>query len=87
MLIRWLLEHGYQTPGFLNSRLAEVEYLLESIRFKNKDSRSESEYDEFSGSEDEEDEDENESVEKSTSPEPDLSSSQPGQELGSMVIL
>jgi len=48
LLVRWLIEHGYQSPAFLNSRYLEVEYLIESNRFAANDARSESEYDEMS---------------------------------------
>jgi len=48
VVIEWLLEHGYPTPAFLNSKFLEVEYLIESSQFAGNDARSESEYDEIS---------------------------------------
>jgi len=63
------LDHGYQSPAFLNSRYLEVEYLIESSRFVGKDARSESDYDELSESE-EEIEKNYETTEPEASPEP-----------------
>jgi hypothetical protein len=56
----------------LNSRYSQVEYLLESAKFKGKDARTESEYDEMSesGSEYESDEEYDGISEHETSPEP-----------------
>lgn len=48
------MNHGFQAPSYLNSRYLEVDYLIESNKFKGGDSRSENEYDEVSGDEDDE---------------------------------
>ena len=70
ILVRWLVEHGYQSPSFLNSRCLEVEYLIESTRFASNDSRTESEYDEMSTEYGESDEDSNDETTDPDSPEP-----------------
>ena len=64
ILVRWLIEHGYQSPSFLNSRYLEVEYLIEVSRFAANNSMSESEYDEWSS-----DENEYEKIDETTEPE------------------
>jgi hypothetical protein len=71
VLFRWLVEHGYQSPSFLNSRYVEVEYLIDSNRFAGKDARTEFEYDEVSSDDGEDaDDEEEEEKEESTEPEP-----------------
>ena len=71
VVVDWLLEHGYPSPAFLNSRYLEVEYLLESSQFARNDARSESEYDEISDYEgDDESDGKNDQTTDPESPEP-----------------